>query len=301
MKTLVILNPYANRWRALARRPEAEASLRQAAIDYEMVQTDYPGHGIEIARQATLDGYTRIIAAGGDSTINEVVNGMLAGTKDSARMPHLGVLPMGTANDLADNLGIPKDLVLTAQVAAGSHTRLMDVCRVNDRYFVNNSGVGLEPYITTIQMEIHRVQGILRYLLATLIGIYRNPRWEMEVTWDEGEYRGPGTLISVGNSPRTGGLFFLTPHASAFDGKLTFLIGAAPNRRQLLQLLPKAMHSGEGNVAEDPRAFEVHTTRIKIHLNQPSPVHADGEVFARAVTDFDYGILPAQIPILLPA
>lgn len=300
MNTLVILNPYAKRWTALQRRPEAERSLKDAGLEYTFVQTEYPGHGIEIARQGSLDGYEVLVAAGGDSTINEIVNGMLLGADQRSDLPILGVLPMGTANDLAENLGIPTDLVQAARVIADQHTRMLDVCQVNDRYFVNNSGVGLEPYITTIQMNIHRVQGIVRYLLATLIGIYRKPEWEMEITWDQGSYTGPVTLVSIGNSPRTGGLFFLTPHANAFDGQLTFIIGSAPTRLQLLQLLPKAMRPDAGNVSLDPRTYEAHTRRLQITLNQPSPVHADGEVFDLQARQLDYQIHPARLPILLP-
>lgn len=306
METLVILNPYARRWTALERRPEAEASLQEAGIEHTLVQTESPGHGVEIARQACLDGYRVIVAAGGDSTINEIVNGILLAADEAVEgenapaMPKFGVLPMGTANDLAENLGIPTDLKMAADVIAAGSTRLLDVCQVNDRYFVNNSGVGLEPYITTIQMNIHRVQGIVRYLLATLIGIYHKPEWEMDITWDTGFYRGPATLVSVGNSPRTGGLFFLTPHANAFDGYLTFLIGSAPNRMQLLQLLPKAMRPAEGNVSEDMRALEAHTSSLHIELNQPSPVHADGEIFDLNATRLSYRIYPARLPLLLP-
>jgi diacylglycerol kinase (ATP) len=300
LKTKVILNPYAHRWNALKQLHEAEASLKNAGITYDLEKTEKPGHGVELASQATRDGYECIIAAGGDSTINEVVNGILRSGNNGQDLPILGVLPMGTANDLADNLGIPKDLDQAAHVIASGKIRMLDVCQVNDRYFVNNSGVGLEPYITTIQSEIQRVQGIVRYLLATLIGIYRKPEWEAELIWDDGSYLGPVSLISVGNSPRTGGLFFLTPHADAFDGKLTFLFGGAPSRLGLLQLLPKAMRAGAGNVTEDSRTFESNTQSLSIKLNRPSPVHADGEIIYLDAKQLTYNIFPAKQPLLLP-
>ncbi len=300
MKSLVILNPYANRWNAEKRWPEAEKALQAVGFQFDFVRTEEPGHGVDLAKQAVDDSYQYVIAAGGDSTINEVVNGIQLATGDSKNRPILGVIPLGTANDLADNLGIPKELDEAAKIVAENYVVDMDVCLVNDRYFVNNSGVGLEPYITTIQMKIHRVQGITRYLLATLIGIYHKPEWEAELVWDDGNYHGPATLISIGNSPRTGGLFYLTPHANAFDGKLTFLVGSAPSRFQLLQMLPKAMRPGNGNVTEDKRAFEAHTTRLSIKLNRPSPVHADGEVFQIDARELNYQILPGQQKIILP-
>jgi YegS/Rv2252/BmrU family lipid kinase len=298
MTAKVILNPYANRWNAQRRQPEAEAALQSAGIDYELELSKEPGHAIELAAQAARQGFHPIIAAGGDSTVNEIVNGVIS--ENPAQALPVGVLPIGTANDLAYNLGIPMDLRQAARLIKEASPRLMDVCQVNDRLFVNNSGVGLEPYITTIQMRIHRVKGIIRYLYATLIGIYQNPRWMMELTWDNGSYHGPVNLVSVGNAPRTGGMFFLTPHADPFDARLTFTFGAVPRRRQMLTILPKAMRAGQGNVAEDPRVFEYHTSRLKIRSETPSPIHTDGEVLSQGVMEFDYRVLPARLTILAP-
>jgi diacylglycerol kinase (ATP) len=298
MTAKVILNPYSKRWDALKRQPEAEAALQQAGLDYELVATEKPGHGVELAAEAVEQGYEPIIAAGGDSTINEVVNGLLKARGDQP-LPNLGVLALGTANDFVDNLGLSRDLKVAAKSFIEGRTRLIDVCQVNDRFFVNNSAVGLEPYITTIQMEIHRVQGIVRYLLATLIGISHKPEWQMDITWDTGKYSGPVTLVSVGNSPRTGGLFYLTPHAVADDGMLTFLIGSAPTRRQLLNILPKAMRPGEGNVSTDPRVFEGHTTQLRIVSSTHTPMHTDGEVLTREALELNYRIFPARLPVII--
>jgi diacylglycerol kinase (ATP) len=77
MTAKVILNPYADRWKALKRRPEAEAALVAAGMDYELVLTEYPRHGTELAQQAVVEGYSPIISAGGDGSINEVINGMM--------------------------------------------------------------------------------------------------------------------------------------------------------------------------------------------------------------------------------
>lgn len=298
MTAKIILNPYAQRWNALKRQPEMEAALKLAGLDYDLVRTEYPGHGIELAAKAAMEGYSPIVAAGGDSTVNEVVNGLMDAAAEK-KSTLLGVLPMGTANDLADNLGISKDLTEAARLIEGGEARMLDVCRVNQRYFVNNSGVGLEPFITTIQMEITRVQGIVRYLLATLIGIYRNPSWHMKITWDDGEYNGPVTLASVGNSARTGGMFYLTPNANAFDGKLTFLIGFAPSRLELLSILPKAMRAEKNNVTTDPRTFEKNTTSLKIVSTTPTPMHTDGEVLTTNISELSYSIIPGCLPILL--
>jgi diacylglycerol kinase (ATP) len=300
MAAKVIINPYASRWMAQKRLPEAKAALEQAGIDCEVSTTNYPGHGIELAYEAAQAGFDPIIAAGGDSTYNEVANGLVQAAGDATSQTALGILPMGTANDLAANLGIPEDLHEAAQIIATGKKRSMDVGKVNERYFVNNSAIGLETTISVIQTNMKRVHGVFRYILATLVGIARNPQWQMQLQWQDGQYQGPVTLISVGNNPRTGGVFYPVPHADPFDGKLSFIYGSVPTRRQILRLLPRMFKPGEGNITETSVVHEIHTTWLDVHTEPGTPVHSDGEVFDMDIHDLAYRILPGKLPILIP-
>jgi diacylglycerol kinase family enzyme len=145
-----------------------------------------------------------------------------------------------------------------------------------------------------------RVKGVLRYLLATLVAIARNPQWQMDLEWDGGEYHGPVTLVSVGNNPRTGGIFYTVPNASPFDGKLSFVYGHVPTRLEILRTLPKLMKPNVGNYTEHPAVHEVHTSWLRIHTEPSTPAHTDGEIFDLAIQDLDFQISPASVPILLP-
>jgi diacylglycerol kinase (ATP) len=307
MPAKVILNPYAGRWKAEEKRQAAETALQDAGIEYELVATEKSGDGIELASQAVLDGYSPIISAGGDGSISEVVNG-IANTLDNTgyeKCPPLGIIPLGSANDLAVNLGLPLDLTKSAQVIAASNTRMMDLglitygIKQEKRYFDNNSAIGLEPSITLIQQRITRLRGVIRYLVATLIGIAQNPQWKMHIEWDGGEYEGPVTLVTVGNNPITGGLFYMTPHADPFDGLLTFVYGSMPTRLQILRLLPKTMKPGEGSYVEHPSIHEVHTPWIRIHSSTATPLHADGEIQSESVHELEYHIVPGCLPVLM--
>ena len=300
MTAKIILNPYANRWNALKQQPEAEDALKAAGIDYDLVVSEKPGHGIELAAAAAKEGYEQVIAAGGDSTYNEVINGLVQAAGEGKVTSSFGILPMGTANDLADNLGIPKDLSSAARILADGYTRPIDVCQVNERYFINNSGIGLETTVTVIQMGMKRVQGILRYLLATLVAIKRNPGWHMDLEWDDGEYHGPVKLVSVGNNPRTGGIFYTVPNADPFDGKLSFVYGSIETRGKILRLLPRIMQAGDGNYTNHPDVHEIHSTWLKIHSEPSTPAHTDGEVFDFSIQDLEYKVHPGRIPFLLP-
>ena len=142
----VILNPYSNRWMAKARWPEAEAALKVAGVNFELAVSEHPHHVVELAEQATRQGYSPIIAAGGDGTIGEVVNGMARASKsETDLLGPLGVIPLGSANDLVDNLKMPRDPDMAARVIAAGKTRNMDIGSVNGLYFDNNSPWGLSP------------------------------------------------------------------------------------------------------------------------------------------------------------
>lgn len=249
-----------------------------------------------MAREAARAGYSPIIAAGGDGTIGEVVNG-LAEAKGEEHLGTLGIMPLGTANDLVCNLGLPLALGEAAKVIAAGQIQALDVCKANERYFVNNSAIGLEPYVTTIQQEIKVLKGIPRYLVAALKGIFQHPTWQARVVWDDGEYTGPLSLISVGNAPRTGGLFYMAPHADPFDGKLTAVIAYRKSALSTLLLLPKAM-SPKGTFVESAGIREIHATQLRISLDRPSPAHCDGELFPQEVQELTYTILPGRLNVL---
>ncbi len=132
------------------------------------------------------------------------------------------------------------------------------------------------------------------------MGIRDNPKWQVQLEWENGSYEGLVTLVTVGNCQRTGGLFYMTPHADPTDGKLTFVYGYMPTRLKILQLLPKTMKSGTGNYVEHPSIHEIHSSWLKIRSFQPTPAHADGEILSSAVFQIMYGILPKSLPILFP-
>lgn len=299
MTAKVILNPYAGRWQGQARKEELEASLREVGVDFDLEVTDGPGHAIDLAQQAVEHGFNPVIAAGGDGTYNEVVNGIAAANNNDGSII-FGVLPLGSANDLVDNLKLPKDLPSAARVIADGQFRMMDLCKVNDRYFDNNAAIGLEPYITLIQQRITRLKGSFRYLTATLLGVIDKPQWDMDLEWDGGHYSGPVTLVTVGNSPRTGGIFFMTPHADPFDGLLTFVHGYMPTRRKILSLLPRTMKPDEGSYVEHPSIHEISSPWLKVRSVQPTPAHADGEIFSENIHDLEYRVIPQSLPILMP-
>lgn len=300
MTAKVILNPYSNRWISQKRWPEAEAALKSAGVNFELVVSNSKGQIVELAKQAAREGCSPIIVAGGDGSIGDAANGLAqAAASRSETLGPLGIMPLGSANDIVYALGLPADLNEAARVIARGNTRKMDLGLLNGRCFVNNSAAGLEPYVTIKHEKIHAIKGMARYLVAAVQAIMDKPEWRGRIEWDGGEYEGPLSLVSIGNGRRTGG-FFMTPHADPFDGKLTLAYGYRATRLGLFQALPRAFNEDKGSYVEMDGMYEIHATRISIHLDKPSPAHTDGELLPQWVQDFEYEIQPKRMEIILP-
>ena len=300
MTAKVILNPYSNRWNSQKRWVEADSALKAAGVDFELVVSKSKGQIVELAAQAVRENCSPIIIAGGDGSIGDAANGLVRAAKSmQERLGPLGIMPTGSANDIAFALGLPTDLNEAAKAIAAGNTRSMDLGKLNDRYFVNNSAAGLEPYVTIKHEKIQWIKGIARYLVAAVQAIVDKPEWHGNVKWDGGEYSGAFSLISIGNGRRTGG-FFMTPHADPFDGKLTLAFGYRGTRLGLFQALPRAFNEDKGSYVEMEGMNEVQATRISIHLDKPSPAHTDGELLPEWIQDFEYEIFPQRLNVLVP-
>lgn len=306
MTAKVILNPYSNRWNSQKRWHEAEAALNAAGVKFDLAISQRKGQIIELAAQAAREKFSPIIVAGGDGSIGDAANGLmqalaLSGDEVAAgneAIGPLGIMPTGSANDIAFALDLPTDLNEAARVIANGKTRAMDLGKVNGKYFVNNSGAGLEPYVTLKHEKIYWIKGIARYLVAAVQGIMDKPEWTGKIKWDDGEHAGKFSLISIGNGRRTGG-FFMTPHANPFDGKLTLAFGYRATRLGLFQALPRAFNEDKNSYVEMDGMREVHSTKISIHLDSPSPAHTDGELLPEWIQDFEYEILPKKLKVLV--
>jgi diacylglycerol kinase (ATP) len=278
-----------------AKQAKVEQSLQRAGVNYHLEVTRQAGHAVELARRAALAGWPNVVAAGGDGTINEVVNGLMQAAGDE-KVSTLGIIPLGTANDLAAALSLPLDPLAACRRLAAAQSRLIDVGQVNGHYFVNNSAVGLEPVVTLAYNRLRWIPGKLRYLAAALQGIAQARPWLMRVVWNNSMYEGPISLVSVGNSRRTGGMFYLTPGAVPDDGRLDFVFAGGLSKRQLLGLLPQTF---SGNHIHHPQVVYRQTTALSITAMPPSPIQADGEIIDHGATSINYEIIPGKLRVLV--
>jgi len=293
-KAKIIVNPYSGRWKGQSSVPAVEAALKEAGVDFDLVCTAGPDHAIELAREAALGGYSPVVAAGGDGTIGEVVNGLMQAAGDQVAGP-LAIIPLGSANDFIQTLGTPADLKGACQLLRTGQVRTIDVGRVNERYFINDVGVGFEPQVTLESRKIKWLRGKLIYLVAVLRAVRDPIQAHMTIEWDGGQrVSKPILMVSVANGRCTGG-FWLTPYAELDDGELDFIFADALSRLQILRFLPEVMRGT--HLDKDPVTYG-RTRHIVIVSDDPLPVVADGEIMTTEAHRLEIEVLPGRMQVL---
>lgn len=301
METWVILNPKAGQGRA-GQQLEAAACLAGQGVTW--VETDRPGAARDLAREAAEAGCQTLVAAGGDGTVNEVLNGLLEIRQSGRPIPALGILPLGSANDFASGLGLPATIPLAYERIMVGQTRSIDIGRIeNDTgqsaYFGLGSGLG---FIGQAAMERHRiryVRGSWLYVLASLRTLrkYRPPervRFELDDTVIEQ----PILTIFINNCPSIGGVP-LTPGAKMDDGLFDIVIVPIVGKVRLIQLMLKLQR---GQHLEEPEFQLVQGRRLRVSYPEGCPVHIDGEtaVFERSHNrKLDIRLLPRILEVLV--
>ena len=284
-RTIVILNPAAKSDRAagLAAQIEALASAT-ATLRY----TAGPGEARAIAEWALAEGYDRIVAAGGDGTINEIVNG-IAGAPVA-----LGVLPVGSMNVFAAQLGLPKGIQESWEVIQAGATREIDLALANGHAFVQLAGVGFDAQIVQATTgEMKRDFGPLSYLIsATHVAGQKPPRLRIEANGGTTD----GSFVLIGNGRYYGGPFLVFPEARIDDGLLDVLIFKNLGYLDIVRYLHGVILGTHVNL-NDVDYFRAAS--LTVSSDEPVPVEVDGEVIGAVPVTF--GFHPRRLRVFAPA
>jgi YegS/Rv2252/BmrU family lipid kinase len=272
--TCVIYNPAAGRGKA----EKWLKDIRSApGGGVELRPTARAGHAVELAREASEQGFAKVVAAGGDGTVHEVANGILqSGRRDTV----FSVWPLGSANDYAYTLGMQAWWERRAE-RLPTETLAADVGRVvgggREVFFVNAFGVGFNGMVGVEARTIRRLRGLPLYALAFLRAMVKHfatPR--MRLRFGETEYDGPTLALTVNLAQREGG-FPLTPAANLTDGLFDFMHATRLRRWHLVRYLP-AMATGT-LPRNHPLIRLGQARRIEVTSEVPLCAHADGEFF----------------------
>lgn len=284
-KYRVIVNPAAGSGSAKKVIPEIERRLNEAGLNYGLLQTKCAGHAIELALEASMMGCKVVVAAGGDGTVNEVINGLIKAEQHGASPVAMGVLSIGRGNDFAHGVGIPYVLEEAIDLLLKDQRRLIDIGLVTGgkypqgRYFGNCVGVGFDA-ITTIEVsKLPRLGGFLSFLIAVLKTIFLYNRGPLaQIKFDEQSLTMRTLLISVMNGRRLGGGFWMAPRAESDDGYFDLCIAQEVSRGRIFTLIPHFLRGSQNSQKEitTGRAAHISITASEGYL----PAQSDGEIIS---------------------
>ena len=300
MKTKLIVNPNAdsgNAWRIAA-------DLRPIVDEYggaDWSGTVYPTHASELARQAAEDGYDLVIAAGGDGTVHEVINGLMQAPE--AIRPRLGVVPLGSGNDFSHAIGMdPAPAVALRQIFDGQ-PRAIDLARLTDNLgrseiWDNTLGIGFDATVTIRSRQLPLLRGFAMYFTAVMQTITLNHEApHMKIETDTEAWEEDTMMLVLCNGPREGGGFLVAPDAVVDDGLLHYTGIRKVSRPMMLRLVPEVMNGTHGRF-EPIRMGTLR--RLKLRADAPLRIHMDGEIlagFGSDVRELEVEILPAALTV----
>jgi diacylglycerol kinase (ATP) len=271
--TIVILNPAAGNEQAKRWQERVQSVIHGCPIRV----TSHSGEAEALARRAVEEGFARIVAAGGDGTVNQVANG-IAGSNAA-----LGLLPLGTVNVFAMELGLPlHNLELCWDIIEGANIRLVDLPSANGKYFVQLAGVGLDAQVVKeTSLAFKRSFGPLSYLIsAAQIAARQPPKLSIE---SENAPVDDGSFVLIGNGRLYGGPFPFFKHASIDDGLFDVVVFKRLGYLEIIKYLQDVVFSSDIHV---PEIEYFQTRRLRITSEQDVPVELDGELAGNCPVEF---------------
>ena len=290
MHTVLILNPVSGASALAGNEGEGEqyeasivTSLQKQGIEAEVRHTTPEDAGSGLARQATEEGADIVIAAGGDGTIHAVAAGLI-GTKGT-----LGIIPVGTMNNIARSLAIPEDIDEACKIIAQGKTRPIDVGKINDQVFLEVAGVGLEAALFPAAEEIKSRgwKSTVRGIFAGLAKLFAFQPTRFRIAFDERRSRSYNAIqVSICNTPYYGAHLSFAPDAVMDDGLLDVLIYKNFSK---IEYLRHAFSISQGRREFVPKIKQRKAKSLRIYTEMPIEMHADG---------VSQGVTPANITVV---
>lgn len=267
--------------------------LLNQQFEVQIFETQHAVHAIELASSLAKENIDYILAAGGDGTLNQVVNGILLNTDNKRFMPSIGIIPLGTGNDFAKMCGIGLDVNQIFNLLRQNKPQATDIGKINciddggnahTRYFINVCSVGMGPEVVKRLAKSDRSLGpTLTYLKAITSTFFTHRPQEITVTASNWEWKGKARVLAIANGKSFGNSMFIAPDALPDDGIFsTFLAGEIPLLKFLLFL---QMIKGKKKIKDNQIMYN-ECASLKITSKDECAIEAEGEWM---------GWLPAKI------
>lgn len=276
----LIYNPTSGREAIRKHLPDVLAKLEAAGYEASCHATTGAGDATKAARIAIERKYDVVIAAGGDGTIYEVVNGLA----DAEFRPKLGIIPVGTTNDFARAIHVPRSVKAAVDIIVEGHTMPIDIGKMNDKYFINIAGGGRLTELTyEVPSKLKTVLGQMAYYLKGIEMLPSIGASQVSIEYDGKLFEGEIMLFLVANTNSVGGFERLAPDASLNDGMFSLLILKKTNLADFVRIATLALR---GDHLKDPNIIYAKANRIKVTSRDKMMLNLDGEFGGLAPAEF---------------
>ncbi len=301
-RAVMIVNPASANGRTARQLPEIARKAVEHGLDVDVVTTEARDHATQLAREAADAGAELVVAVGGDGTVSEVVNGLMAA---AGPRPDLAVVCRGSGCDLIRSFGIPKDSDRALAIAAGGHTATLDVGVVEytghdgrpaSRHFANIASAGMTGIaadrVNRSGKPLGATVAFAWAAIATFVG-YRNSRFRVEI--DGRPIDQVCNNVIVANCRYFAGGMKILPMADPGDGKLDVLVWGDVSKSDLARNLHRLYR---GTHVDHPKAHIVRATRVTVTPETALPIEVDGE--QPGTTPATFTLVPSALRLRIP-
>ncbi len=285
MKVLLVYNPFAGHGRAKKILPEVETEFTKHNIEFDLRLTDYPEHATEILKETKFKPYDAIIAAGGDGTLFEVINGYYINS--TRKKPPLGILPIGTGNAVARDLELHVSKWKEAiEIIAQIKPRKVDVGKYTSHgqsyYFLNILGLGFVADVGKTAKKL-KIFGNISYTFGVLYQMLKLKSFKLKIELDGKLLERDNTFVEVSNTTYTSN-FYMAPNAKIDDGLLDVTLLNKVSRIGLLKAFPKVF---TGEHIHLPEVETFTAKHIKITTDPSKVLTPDGELIGTTPVEIE--------------
>jgi len=244
-----------------------------------------------LAREAA-GTYDVVVACGGDGTIRETAIGLLNQSSTA-----LGILPIGSGNDISKTLDIPISLDRALSILKKGTNKKIDIGKCNDEYFLNTLGIGFDGLTNYYAQQIDSLSGKWLYTIAALKANFVLDPPTVDLNFNEQHIHRKVLMCTVANGKIEGGNFRIAPKASMEDGKLDFILVDPVSKWRLPFLLPYFL-TDQGIYLKPVHHYQI--SKLQVKLEKPVPIHADGEQLDCNRLKLDIRIIPTALNVIVP-
>jgi diacylglycerol kinase (ATP) len=298
-----VVNPTSGRGAGEKSIHEIRNKMDHLKANYDLVVTEKPWHAVELTKKAVQDGFTIVVAVGGDGTANEVINGLMEAKVEKLGNAAMGMLTVGRGNDFAFSMDIPVGLDESLETLMANKRRTIDIGHViggdypQGRYFGNCIGIGFDAVVGFVAVKLKPLRGFSSYILGALLTNYKyfKPP-KVKAVFDKETLEDHFLMISVMNGRRLGGGFMMAPNGIPDDGLFDVCVTRKIPKGQVLALIPHFM-KGDQYTYEAVRLIQTTTLKTTA-IDGSLPVHVDGETLCYEGKELTIKLIKKQIDLI---